>query len=208
MHFYAEETASFHSICVHYPVCSRIILFWLEEQQEKDCKQVLIKNYFYTVCSTGMPLQLKGTVYRRYRLQVITSALIITTDPLNTIKTLIQTPCQASCLWVMKRDCLTDPWKRSYQKRPRSHQLRRWQCRWHVSQVPPHHPVSRTLLRGHFLSHERFKKWSWGFFSQDVQGINNYSPKKVGTILKHYFYFVHCRGLLYGKAVGVELRTR
>lgn len=55
------------------------------------------------------------------------------------------------------------------------------------------------------LSWEDFKKWSGGFFPQDVQGINNNSPKKVGTILKHYFYFVHRRGLLYGKAVGVEL---
>lgn len=76
-------------------------------------------------------------------------------------------------------------------------------------QVPPHHPTSCTFTQGSLpLSHERTEKWSGGFFPQDIQGINNNSPKKVSTILKHYFYFVHYRGLLYGKAVGVELRTR
>lgn len=59
------------------------------------------------------------------------------------------------------------------------------------------------LYSGHFLSHEE----SRGFFSQNVQGINYNPPKKVSTVLKHYFYFVHRGGPLYGKAVGVELRT-
>lgn len=69
------------------------------------------------------------------------------------------------------------------------------------------HPV--LSLRGHFLSLMRgLKNGQEAFFPQDIQGINNNSPKKVSTILKHYFYFVHYRGLLYGKAVGVELRTR
>lgn len=72
-------------------------------------------------------------------------------------------------------------------------------------QVPPHWPASCTQVTS-CLTRSRKTK-SRGFFSQNVQGINYNPPKKVGTVLKHYFYFVHRGGLLYGKAVGVELRT-
>lgn len=71
--------------------------------------------------------------------------------------------------------------------------------------VPRRWPVPATQVISSLMMR---KNMSRSFFSQDVQSINYNSAKKVGTILKHYFYFVCHRGLLYGKAVGVELRTR
>lgn len=70
--------------------------------------------------------------------------------------------------------------------------------------VPPRRPVPATQVISSLMM--RRKEISRSFFSQDVQRINYNPAKKVGTILKHYFYFVCHRGLLYGKAVGVELR--
>lgn len=69
-----------------------------------------------------------------------------------------------------------------------------------------HHTAQHPELRSLPVSWGAGQK-SRGLFSQNVQGINYDPPKKVGTVLKQYFYSVHHGGLLYGKAVGVELRT-
>lgn len=46
----------------------------------KGCKQIFsIRMCFYTVCSTGMALQLKGTKYREHDSKLF----IITRNPLN-----------------------------------------------------------------------------------------------------------------------------
>ena len=118
---------------------------------KKDCEHFLIKIYFYTVCSTGMRLQLKGTIlqYREHDYKEFKNHK----KPIKSaIKPQIQTPSLV-CLSDEERDGLTDPWKRPYQKRPQSHQFMRWQRRWHASQVPPHHPalysgVTSSLTRG------------------------------------------------------------
>lgn len=182
---------------------AEIILFgW--RTAKKDCKHVLIKIFLYCVFHwNGASTQRHNTsveydykcVYNHKK--PVTSAIKHQSDSMQSLL------CWSNDEW----DGLTDPWKPPYQKRPHTHQFMRWQSRWHVSQVPPHHPASCTQ-ESLPLSREHFKKWSWGFLPEDIQGINNNPPEKVGTILKHYFYFVHCRGLLYGKAVGVELRKR
>lgn len=43
-------------------------------------------------------------------------------------------------------------------------------------------------------------------FPQDIQCVNNYSPKKVSTVFQHYFQLLHQRGIRNGKTVGEESR--
>lgn len=161
--------------------------------------------YFYCVCSRGLVLHFKGT-WQVLKTQVLKYSYSCSI-PINLqLSSHSDSTPSLRCSSGEEWECPTCQ-KSRYQKRPRSHQRSRWWRRWHVSQLPPHHPASCTfswvtssLMRG-------LKKRSWGFLPKDVQEINNNSPKKVCTILKYYFNFVHWRSLLDGKAVGVELRT-